>query len=253
VGSGKIVVNNLGKQYRQYHAHRPWTAHEAITRGLHWLSPMDRFWVFRGISFSVEPGKMVGLIGRNGAGKSTLLKILAGLLQPDEGSGEIDGKLAGLLEIGAGFHSDLTGRENVYVGGIVAGLSRHEVKRRLDSILEFSELEEVIDHPFRTYSSGMRMRLAFSLAIHLDPGVLLIDEILGVGDSAFQRKCINAIMNFKKQGCAIIFASHDLESTRQFCDEVLWVNGTHPPQYGRPDQIIGMYLESMKLMQPAMA
>lgn len=246
---GKVVANRLGKQFRRFHAHRPWTFQEAIVRGLRLLSPEERIWVLRNISFAVSPGKLVGIIGRNGAGKSTLLRIIAGVVKPNEGNGEVRGRLGALLEIGAGFHPDLTGRENVFVAGIVGGLTRREVKQRFDSIVEFSEIEDVIDNPLRTYSSGMRMRLGFSLAIHLDPDVILIDEVLAVGDAAFQLKCLDTILEFKKQGCAILLASHDLETTRQYCDEVLWLDGSRLVESGPPDRVIDRYLGSVRLGQ----
>ena len=244
---GKVVANTLGKQFRRFHAHRPWTLQEAIIRGLRLLSPEERVWVLRDISFAVPPGKLVGVIGRNGAGKSTLLRMVAGVMKPDEGSGEVRGRLGALLEIGAGFHPDLTGRENVFVAGIVGGLTRREVKQRFDSIVEFSGIEDAIDNPLRTYSSGMRMRLGFSLAVHLDPDVILVDEVLAVGDIAFQLKCLDTILEFKKQGCAILLATHDLETTRKYCDAVLWLDGSRLVESGPPDRVIERYLESMRL------
>ena len=250
---GKIVTNKLGKQFRRYRAHRPRTFQQAVAGGLRLLSPVERVWILRDISFTVPQGKMIGVIGTNGAGKSTLLRMIAGVMRADEGSGEVHGRLGALLEIGAGFHPDLTGRENVFVAGIVGGLTRREVAQRFDSVVEFSEMEDAIDNPLHTYSSGMRMRLGFSLSIHLDPDVILIDEILAVGDFAFAHKCLNCILEFKKQGCAILIATHDLEVCRQYCDGLLWLDGARLAGSGLPGQVIDKYLESMNLAEPARA
>jgi len=248
---GLITVNNLGKRFRRYHPHRPWTLQETFVRGVRLLFPEERAWVLRHISFMVSPGQIVGLIGRNGAGKSTLLRMIAKVMIPDEGSGEVHGKVAALLELGVGFHPDLTGRENLIAGGIVGGLTKREILGRFDFILEFSELEEHIDNPLHTFSNGMKMRLAFALAIHLDPDVLLIDEILAVGDIAFQRKCLQRIMDFKERGCTILLASHDISVSREICDKVLWLDGNRTVEFGSPDEVVDRYLENMEIVGPS--
>jgi lipopolysaccharide transport system ATP-binding protein len=166
---------------------------------------------------------MVGVIGRNGAGKSTLLRLLGGLLEPDEGSIEVNGRVGGILELGAGFHPDLSGRENVYIASTVGGLTRKEVAARFNEIVGFAELERFIEAPLRTYSSGMMMRLAFSVAVNVQPDVLLIDEVLAVGDLAFQRKCLDRIDEFRRRGCTIAVVSHDVATVRDLCDDAVWL------------------------------
>jgi lipopolysaccharide transport system ATP-binding protein len=215
------------------------------------LATKETRWVLRGINFSIDPGRILGVIGKNGAGKSTLLQIIAGIMYPNEGSGEVQGRVAALLNIGAGFHPDLTGRENVIVAGIVGGLTRREISSQLDSIQDFAEIFDAIDDPFHTYSSGMRMRLMFALAIHLQPDVILIDEVLSVGDIAFQHKCFQRILDFKSRGCAILLATHDLDLSRRFCDELLWLDGAGVMDSGDPNRVADRYLASMQSEQLA--
>lgn len=180
--------------------------------------------VLRGISFDVKKGEAVGLIGHNGCGKSTTLKLLTRILYPDTGSIEITGRVSSLIELGAGFHPDLSGKENIYINAAIFGLKREEIDRRLDDIIAFSELEEFIDNPVRTYSSGMYMRLAFSVAINVDANVLLIDEILAVGDANFQIKCFNKLQEIKGKGTTIVIVSHSLEQIEQICDRTIWIH-----------------------------
>jgi lipopolysaccharide transport system ATP-binding protein len=240
-----IVVRNLSKSFRRYHADRPRTLKEALLHGLRRVRPTDRFLALRDVSFSLAPGRMLGVIGPNGAGKSTLLRLIGGVGRPDEGEITIHGRIGALLDLGAGFHPDLTGRENVFVNGVIAGLTRHQVARRLDSIVAFAELEEFIDHPLRTYSTGMQMRLGFAVAVHTDPEVLLIDEILAVGDLAFQRKCLERIARFKAEGCAIVLVSHDASSIQQLCDEALWLRRGQLVACGPTDVVVGQYVAEM--------
>jgi lipopolysaccharide transport system ATP-binding protein len=167
---------------------------------------------------------MVGVIGSNGAGKSTLLRLIGGVGHPDEGTVLAAGRIGALLELGTGFHPELTGRENVFVSGVISGLLRSEVAERFDDIVAFAELESFIDSPLRTYSTGMRMRLAFAVAIHIEPDILLVDEVLAVGDIAFQRKCLDRIARFQANGCAILLVTHDLSLVRELCDEVIWLH-----------------------------
>ena len=216
-----IVVEDLGKRFRRYPADRPRTLKETVVRGLRRTRPVDDFWALRDISFSVAPGRMVGVVGPNGAGKSTLLRLVGGVGRVDEGQVKVNGRIGALLDLGAGFHPDLTGRENVYINGVVAGLTRGQVADRFADIVEFAELEEFIDSPLRTYSTGMHMRLGFAVAVHTDPDILLIDEILAVGDLAFQRKCLDRIDQFRARGCTILLVSHDTPSLRRLGDEVL--------------------------------
>lgn len=200
-------------------------------------------WVLRDISFDVPKGKMIGLVGRNGSGKSTLLKILTRILQPDKGKVEIVGRVSSLLELGAGFHMDFTGRENIYMNASIFGLSRKEIDGKIEEIIRFAELGPFIENPVRTYSSGMYMRLAFSIAVHVDPDVLLIDEILAVGDNAFQKKCISRIESFKSQGKTIVFVSHDNGVMERLCDELYWIHESHLVEHGEPRKVIRNYMD----------
>jgi ABC-2 type transport system ATP-binding protein len=181
----------------------------------------EEFWALRDISFELPAGNTLGLIGRNGSGKSTLLKVIGGILSPEEGFVERRGRLAALLELGAGFHADLTGRENIYLNAALLGLSRRQTEQYFDQIVEFSGIPEFIDTQVKFYSSGMYVRLAFSVAIHVDPEILLVDEVLAVGDEPFQRKCLERIKQFQRDGRTIIFVTHGLDLVRQLCDRVI--------------------------------
>lgn len=241
-----IVVKGLGKRFNRYSADRPFTIMEAALWGWWRMKPQDHFWALRDINFSVSPGEMLGILGKNGAGKSTLLQLVGGIGRAEEGTVQVNGKIGGLLDLGAGFHSDLTGRENVFVGAVVAGLTRREAARRFDDIVEFAELEQFIDSPMRTYSTGMQMRLAFSVAIHTDPEVLLVDEHLSVGDVAFQAKCLNKITEFKTKGCAIVLISHNAGQIQKLCDRALWLREGTIMAYGEPEVVAGQYLSEMR-------
>jgi len=240
-----ILVENLGKRFNRYHADKPLTIMEAVLSGLRRIKPVDDFWALRGICFEVNAGEMLGVIGHNGAGKSTLLQILGKVAYPTEGRLEMRGRVGALLDLGAGFHGDLTGRENVFVSAIVAGLPRHEVARRFDQMVEFAELSGFIDNPVRTYSTGMMMRLAFSVAVHCDPQILLVDEFLSVGDIAFQSKCLKRILAMKAQGCAIVLVSHDVTQVERLCDRALWLKHGTVKAYGDSDIVAGQYASDM--------
>jgi ABC-type polysaccharide/polyol phosphate transport system ATPase subunit len=201
------------------------------------------FFALRGISFSVKKGECVGLIGRNGAGKSTLLSILLGVTEPTSGKVTVTGKKTPLLELGAGFHPDMTGRENIIVNGILLGQTKAEVVSKMDRIISFSELEEFIDMPIRTYSNGMYMRLAFSVAIMTGPELLLIDEVLSVGDEFFQKKSGDAIVNLIKNGVTTIFVSHSMEAVKRICSRVIWLEHGEIRADGEPGKIVAQYLE----------
>jgi lipopolysaccharide transport system ATP-binding protein len=242
---GVIVVHKLGKRFRRYHTDRPRTLKEAFVRGLRRMGSADEFWALRDVSFSVAPGSMVGVIGRNGAGKSTLLRLIGGVGKPNEGSVKVRGRINAFLDLTAGFRPDLTGRENIMVGGVIAGLTRREIKQRFDAIVEFAELEEFIDSPLRAYSTGMRMRLAFSVAAHTEPDVLLIDEVLAVGDLAFRRKCFERIEAFRSRGCTIVLVSHDVNQIQRLCDEALWLRKGRLMAYGDPEEVTGRYVTEM--------
>jgi lipopolysaccharide transport system ATP-binding protein len=237
-----INVQGLGRQFRRYHLDRPWTLQEAVQRGLHRMAPVERFWALREVSFSVAPGRALGVIGPNGAGKSTLLRLLGGVGRPDEGTVEVHGRIGALLELGAGFHPDLTGRENLFINGLISGLTRREVATRLESIVAFADLQDFIDNPLRTYSSGMQMRLAFAVAIHTDPEIFLIDEVLAVGDLSFQRKCLERIAQVKREGCTMVLVSHNPTTIRDFCDEAIWLRGGRLVAQGAPEVVVGQYV-----------
>jgi lipopolysaccharide transport system ATP-binding protein len=237
-----ILVKELGKQYRRYPKDRAWTFQEVFQWGLRRIRPIHTFWALREVSFTVSPGHMLGIVGRNGAGKSTLLRLLSGVSWPDEGTVEVSGRLDALLDLGTGFHSDLTGRENVYVNGVINGLTRREITQRFDSIVAFAEVEDFIDSPLRTYSTGMQMRLAFAVATHTHPDILLIDEVLAVGDLAFQRKCLDRIARFKAEGCTIVLVSHDTDLVAELCDEALWLRGGLVAAYGTGADVVRRYV-----------
>ena len=241
-----ILVENLGKRFSRYHAEKPVTFMEAVLSGLRRIKPLDHFWALRGVSFEVAAGEMLGVIGHNGAGKSTLLQILGKVVYLNEGRVTMRGRIGALLDLGAGFHGDLTGRENVFVTAIVAGLSRREAACRFDSIVGFAELEAFIDNPVRTYSSGMMMRLAFSVAVHTDPDILLVDEFLSVGDLSFQAKCLNRIDDMQAQGCAIVLVSHDVSQVERLCDRALWLKHGAVMAYGDPTVVAGQYVSEMR-------
>lgn len=217
-----VSVRDLGKRYWLRRALPPTFQHVMIEmiRGVR----SNPFWALRGVSFDVAPGESVGIIGPNGAGKSTLLRLLCGLGRPTRGSVRINGRVAALLELGAGFHPHLTGRENLFVSAIVSGrLRRREVMALFDRIVDFAELRDFIDQPLRTYSLGMTMRLGFSVAIHVDPAVMIIDEGLSVGDGHFQQKCLDRIEEFRRAGKTLLMVSHDTQLVRSFCTRVLWL------------------------------
>jgi lipopolysaccharide transport system ATP-binding protein len=187
----------------------------------------------------------MGVIGANGSGKSTLLRLIGGVGRADEGSVEIHGRLGALLNLNAGFHPDLTGRENVMMAGVLGGLTRREVLGRFDEILAFAEIEQFIDNPVRTYSTGMQMRLAFSTAVHANPDILLIDEVLSVGDIAFQRKCLERIAAFKASGCSIVLVTHDADVVQSLCDDVVWLDGGRLVMEGPAQDVVRHYLDRM--------
>ena len=205
-------------------------------------TPKESLWAVRDVSFDVLPGQCFGIVGRNGSGKSTILKLIARILRPNNGRIIINGRVSALLELGAGFHPDLTGRENVFLNAALLGFDEESTHAYYDRIVAFSELEEFIDMPVKHYSSGMYMRLGFSVAIHMQPDILIVDEILAVGDQAFQSKCIDAIMTMKDQGVTIIIVSHNINLVRTLCTHVLWIDKGIPKAYGPVDEIAAEYV-----------
>ncbi len=202
----------------------------------------EEFWALRNVSFTVAQGETVGLIGPNGAGKSTALKLMTRIIEPTAGKVEVNGRVGALLELGAGFHADLTGRENIFLNGSILGLSRTRIQQKLDEIIAFAELERFIDVPVKHYSSGMYVRLGFSVAVHTEPEVLLIDEVLAVGDQNFQHKCLERILAMREQGITICFVSHGLESVRRLCSHAIWLDDGTVQAAGSVDDTISAYL-----------
>jgi ABC-type polysaccharide/polyol phosphate transport system ATPase subunit len=203
----------------------------------------ERFEALRGVSFDVQSGHTLGIIGENGSGKSTMLKILAGISKPTTGTVTTNGRISALIELGAGFHPEISGRENVFINGIILGLTRKEIQEKYAEIVQFAELEDFIDHPVKGYSSGMFMRLGFSIAINVNPDILLIDEVLAVGDASFVPKCLDKINEFRRHGKTIIFVSHDLATVERICDEVIWLKKGQVEMRGYPKRVVDAYLE----------
>ena len=208
--------------------------------------PPGRVLALHDVSLAVPGGSTVGLLGRNGSGKSTLIRIIAGIYRPDSGRVATEGRVSALIELGAGFHPEFSGRENVYINGIILGLTKKEVQRRFDEIVSFAEIEKFIDAPVRTYSSGMYMRLGFSVAVHVDPDVLLVDEVLAVGDAGFVRKCLDKMNDFKKQGKTILLAGHDLSLIEQWCDRAFFLEQGRLAAQGLPSDVIATYRRSLE-------
>jgi lipopolysaccharide transport system ATP-binding protein len=211
----------------------------------------ERIEVFAHLDLEVPRGISLGVIGRNGSGKSTLLKLLAGIYKPDTGTVRLEGRVASLIELGAGFHPEFTGRENVYINGAVLGLSRKEIADRFDRIVRFAELESFIDAPVRTYSSGMYVRLGFSVAVNVDPDILLVDEVLAVGDESFSHKCLDQMIAFKKAGKTIVLVTHDLPTVERFCEQAVWLDGGCLQAQGPPRQVVDAYRQEVARREEA--
>ena len=251
--SAEIVVDvqDVSKSFR-LHTDRQRSFKEAVLKGPR-KGIYKTFWALNGISFNVKKGTTLGIVGENGSGKSTLLKILTKVYKPTSGSISMEGKASGLLELGAGFHPELTGRENVYLNASILGLKRKEVDKIFDKIVGFSEIEEFIDTAVKHYSSGMFVRLGFAVAINVDPDILLIDEVLAVGDEHFQRKCNEKILEFKRQKKTIIIVSHALEEIRTLCDEAIWLHKGELKAFGQASEVIDSYLKNVNINEEALA
>ncbi|MCR4896977.1 MAG: ABC transporter ATP-binding protein [Lachnospiraceae bacterium] len=242
-----IEVDNITKSFkinydRGHHLKDLFVRHEKSRSEIHQ--------VLKGISFKVPVGQSLGLVGVNGCGKSTTLKMLTRILEPDSGSIKINGRVSSLLELGAGFHPDMSGRENIYINASIFGLKRAEIDKRLQDIIDFSELGEFIDNPVRTYSSGMYMRLAFSVAINVDADILLMDEVLAVGDLNFQRKCLRKLNNIKKGGATIVLVSHDTATIADFCDRAIWIKDGLAEADGPAEEVAQAYMDYMDSLNP---
>lgn len=197
------------------------------------------FWALKNIDFKLSAGETVAILGRNGSGKSTILKLISRIIDPSQGVIRVNGRVSALLELGAGFHPDLSGRENIFLNGAILGLGRQEMKKKLDKIIEFAGIEEFIDVPIRNYSSGMQMRLGFSVAVHVEPEIILVDEVLAVGDYSFQRKCLKQIEEMQKGGVTMLFVSHDLETVEKLCSRAIWLEKGEMRADGEAGEIVG--------------
>ncbi len=256
-----IQVKSLSKKYQISAIHQNYytlrdTISEALKNPFRFLhrkkveeSSSQKIWALEDVSFEIKYGEVVGVIGNNGAGKSTLLKILARIVEPTDGYADIYGRVAALLEVGAGFHQELSGRENIYLNGSILGMKKKEIDQKFDRIVEFSEIEKFIDTAVKYYSSGMYLRLAFSIAAHLEPEILLMDEILAVGDLNFQKKCLAKMESVAQQGCTILMISHNLSAVRQFCKQVLWLDHGHLVLQGETNTVIDQYLKSLNQLK----
>lgn len=246
-----IRCERIGKQYRIGRTRDYPTLRDALAaffrhpvRSIVRKPEEPRIWAVRDVSFEVPEGEVLGIIGRNGSGKSTLLRILSRITSPTEGVAHLRGRVGSLLEVGTGFHQELSGRENIYLNGAILGMKRREIERRFDEIVAFAELEQFLDTPIKHYSTGMYVRLAFAVAAHLDTEILLVDEILAVGDSAFQKKSLNAMGQFSQKGRTVVFVSHDMDAVRRLCHRVMWIDDGSMRMLGDPQHCISKYLLS---------
>lgn len=246
-----LKFDRVSKKYRIYHEPEEGKSPHGLGRLVHRLrGNWDNFWALRDVSFEVERGEALGLIGQNGAGKSTILKLLYNITTPSKGTIRVNGRLAALIEVASGFHPELTGRENVFLNGSLLGMKRSEIKKKLDSIVDFAGVSAFIDTPVKRYSSGMYLRLGFSIAAHLDPDILLLDEVLAVGDAVFQTKCIERIQQLRNAGTTIVFVSHNLSAVQSLCDRVFLLRQGEIIRNGPPRDVIAEY-EHMFTNMPA--
>ena len=251
-----IRVENLGKRYRVNHAVERTeynTLRESLVAAATWpfrrmrkgggSETVEEFWALRHVDLEIQPGQVVGVVGRNGAGKSTLLKILSRITRPTTGRVTLNGRVGSLLEVGTGFHPELTGRENVYLNGSILGMSRQEIGRNFDAIVDFSGVERFLDTPVKRYSSGMQVRLAFAVAAHLDPEILLVDEVLAVGDAEFQRRCLGKMQDVTRGGRTVLFVSHNMAAVVQMCKRAIWIDNGSIHEEGESSQVVMNYLD----------
>jgi ABC-type polysaccharide/polyol phosphate transport system ATPase subunit len=236
-----IEVENVSKVFRRHTGRK--LIRERIVDLFRPGAPEHLFYAVRNVSFTIAEGESVALVGSNGAGKSTLLSIIAGLCRPNEGTVRVQGRIAALLELGSGFHPDLTGNENVALNGALMGLSKRELNAQIGGIADFAELEEFMDAPIRTYSSGMVARLAFSIAVHVNPAIMIIDEVLSVGDTHFSDKCVQKLAEMTRQGKTLLCVSHSAATVRQFCDRSVWLHHGRMMMDGPTEQVLQAYTE----------
>ncbi len=251
-----ILVNNISKSYRIGGSASQGMLREAIINVLR--NPFrprptiqNEIWALREVAFSIEQGELVGIIGRNGAGKSTLLKILSRITYPTSGVLRVLGRIGSLLEVGTGFHEELTGRENIYLNGSILGMKRWEIKRRMDEIIAFADVEKFVDTPIKRYSSGMRLRLGFAVAAHLDTDILFVDEVLAVGDVGFQKKCLSAMGELRYKGRTVLFVSHNMAAVEHLCPRSIWIEGGEIREDGRSSEVIKHYMGTFSNTQQA--
>jgi ABC-type polysaccharide/polyol phosphate transport system ATPase subunit len=243
-----IELANVSKVYRKYSGRQFATLKSALLQRslMRELHPAETFPALTDVSFTVPKGATYGVIGRNGSGKSTALKLVAGITKPTSGTVHVEGRISALIELGAGFHPEISGRENVFINGIMLGLTKREISQRFDEIVDFAELKDFIDAPVKTYSSGMYMRLGFAVAIHVDPDVLLVDEVLAVGDEGFTHKCLDKFAEFRRRGKTILLVTHSLNLVERFCDEALWLDQGRAMTHGDPLRVVGAYLTKVE-------
>jgi ABC-type polysaccharide/polyol phosphate transport system ATPase subunit len=243
-----IELINVSKVYRRYGGRRFSTLKSALLQRsiVRDLRPSETFPALTDVSFSVTKGSTYGVMGRNGSGKSTALKLVAGITKPTSGTVHVEGRISALIELGAGFHPEISGRENVFINGIMLGLSKREIQERFDEIVDFAELRDFIDAPVKTYSSGMYMRLGFAVAINVNPDVLLVDEVLAVGDEGFTHKCLDKFAEFKRSNKTILLVTHSLNLIERFCDEALWLDEGRAMSHGDPKRVVGAYLTKVE-------
>jgi len=243
-----IELVNVSKVYRRYSGRHFATLKSALLKRslLRDLRPNEAFVALKDVTFSVARGSTLGVIGRNGSGKSTALKLVAGITKPSAGTVKVTGRISALIELGAGFHPEISGRENVFINGIMLGLSKREVEERFDDIVNFAELREFIDAPVKTYSSGMYMRLGFAVAIHVDPEVLLVDEVLAVGDESFTHKCLDKFSELHRRGKTVLIVTHSLGLVERLCDDAVWLDAGEKQMQGDPKRVVGAYLTAVE-------
>ncbi len=238
-----VIVEDVSKRFRIYRDRKS-NLKEAVTaRKRH--TRYDEFWALKDVSFEIARGSTFGIVGHNGSGKSTMLKLLSNIHQPTSGRIEVRGRVSAMLELGAGFHPELTGRENIFLNGAIIGISRKRIEQELDTIIEFSGLGDFIDAPVKVYSSGMYVRLGFSIAVNLDPEILMVDEIVAVGDEEFQRRCFDHLLKLRRQGVTIIVVSHSMTLIQQLCDRAAWLEHGELKALGSPNEVIDKYLETV--------
>lgn len=248
-----ITVKNLAKQYKLGETHREQNFREVLANLLKGKrqKSADTLWALRDVSFDVKEGEVLGIVGRNGAGKSTLLKLLSRITYPTSGDVMVRGRISSLLEVGTGFHLELTGRENIYLAGSILGMKKREIDERYEDIVEFADVRQFLDTPIKRYSTGMRLRLGFAVAAHLDPDVLLVDEVLAVGDAGFQKKCLNAMRDMRSTGRTVLFVSHNMAAVENLCHRAIWIDNGVIREDGDAREVIKKYLSTFTDSQTA--